>query len=59
MLIGLYIAITGHVPGFSINDPDRILAIDLTFVLGGGLGMFLISFVSGFADDIERNAVEA
>ena len=59
MLIGLYIAITGHIPGFSIDDPDRILAIDLTFVLAGGLGMFLISFVSGFADDIERNAVKA
>ena len=55
MLVGLYIAITGHIPGVSPNDPNRILAIDLTIVFGGGLGMFLISFVSGFADDIQRN----
>lgn len=55
MLIGLYIAITGHIPGVSPDDPNRILAIDLTFVFGGGLGMFLVSFVSGFADDIQRN----
>jgi hypothetical protein len=38
----------------SIVDPDRILAIDLAFVFGGGLGMFLISFVCGFAADIEN-----
>ena len=55
MLIGLYIAITGHVPGVSANDPDLILAIDLAFVFGGGWGMFLISFVCGFAADILEN----
>ena len=55
MLIGLYIAITGHIPGMGADDPNRILAIDLSFVFGGGLGMFLVSFVSGFADDIQRN----
>ena len=58
MLIGLYIAITGHILGVSSDDPNRILAIDLTFVFGGGLGMFLVSFVSGFADDIQRNREE-
>ncbi len=56
MLIGLYIAITGNIPGVSIVDPDRILAIDLIFVFGGGLGMFLISFVCGFAADIENQS---
>jgi hypothetical protein len=55
MLIGLYIAITGHIPGVSPDDPNRILAIDLTIVFGSGLGMFLVSFVSGFADDIQRS----
>jgi len=54
MLIGLFIAITGLIPGLNLDDPNRILAIDLTFVLGGGLGMFLVSFLSGFAYDIER-----
>jgi len=53
LLIGLYIAITGNFPGMGGADPDRILAIDLTLVFGGGLGMFLISFVCGFAADIE------
>jgi hypothetical protein len=53
MLVGLYIAITGHIPGMSAADPDRILAIDLAIVFGGGLGMFLISLVCGFAADIE------
>jgi len=57
MLIGLYIAITGNIPGMGADDPDRILVIDLSFVFGGGLGMFLVSFVSGFADDIQHNWV--
>jgi hypothetical protein len=55
MLVGLYVAVTGHIPGMSAADPDRILAIDLSIVFGGGLGMFLVSFVCGFADDIQRN----
>jgi hypothetical protein len=54
MLIGLYIAITGNLPG--VSDPDQILAVDLAFVFIGGLGMFLISFVSGFAADIEEQS---
>jgi hypothetical protein len=54
MLVGLYVSITGHIPGSSGLDPDVILAIDLTIVFGGGLGMFLLSFVCGFAADIER-----
>ena len=54
MLIGLYIAITGNIPGLSNADPNRILAIDLSFVFIGGLGMFLLSFVCGFAYDIQQ-----
>jgi len=53
MLIGLYVAITGNIPGLGGVDPDRILAIDLAFVFIGGLGMFLLSFVCGFAHDLE------
>jgi hypothetical protein len=56
MLVGLYIAITGHIPGVSPQNPNRILAIDLVIVFGGGLGMFLISFLSGFAYDIRHNS---
>ena len=52
MLIGLYVAITGNIPGMSTADSNRILAIDLSFVFIGGLGMFLLSFVCGFAYDI-------
>lgn len=55
MLIGLYIAIRGDFPGLMIENPNRLLEVFLTFVFGGGLGMFLISFISGFADDIQRN----
>lgn len=58
MLIGLYIAITGHIPGISPDDPDLILAIDLAIVFGGGLGMFLVSFVCGFAADILAQTTE-
>jgi len=54
MLIGLYIAITGNLPGTNIGEPDLILVIDLAFVFGGGLVMFLVSFVCGFASDIEN-----
>lgn len=54
-LIGLYIAITGHVPGLSTTDPERILAICWTFIFGGGWGLYLLSIVSGFAYDIQNN----
>jgi hypothetical protein len=54
LFIGLYIAITGHVPGVSSNDPERILNICWTFIFGGGLGMFLLSFVAGFSYDIQQ-----
>jgi hypothetical protein len=54
MLLGLYIAISGNIPGKTTMDPDIILAIDLAIVFGGGLGMFLLSIVSGFAADIEN-----
>jgi hypothetical protein len=51
VLIGLFIAITGYVPG--VSDDERILAICWSFVFGGGLGMFLLTFVAGFAHDIQ------
>jgi hypothetical protein len=54
MLVGLYIAITGHIPGMNAATPDLILAIDLAIVFGGGLGMFLVSLVCGFAADIQQ-----
>ncbi|MDX9864960.1 MAG: hypothetical protein RBT34_09165 [Anaerolineaceae bacterium] len=54
-LIGLYIAITGRVPGFNnITDADTVLAICWSFIFGGGWAMNLLTYVSGFADDIER-----
>ena len=59
MLIGLYIAVTGHIPGVSPGNPDLILVIDLTIVFVGGLGMFLVSFLSGFAADIQAQKIEA
>jgi hypothetical protein len=52
LLIGIFIAITGFVPG--TPDDDRILAICWSFVFGGGLGMFLLSFLAGFAKDLQR-----
>ena len=58
MLVGLYIAITGHIPGLNLDDPNRILAIDLALVFGGGLAMFLVSLISGFADDIEKREIQ-
>jgi hypothetical protein len=54
VLIGLYIAITGIVPGVDPSEVERILSVDWFFVFGGGLGMFLISIVCGFAADIEQ-----
>lgn len=50
-LIGLFIAVTGYVPGE--NDPELILGICWSFIFGGGLGMYLLSFVAGFAHDIQ------
>jgi len=51
-LIGLFIAITGYVPG--VRDDERILAICWSFIFGGGLGMYLLTFVAGFANDIQK-----
>lgn len=56
-LIGLYIAITGRVPGFNITDVDTVLAICWSFVFGGGWAMILLTYVSGFADDIRRRLI--
>ena len=51
-LIGLFIAITGYIPG--VSDDERILAICWAFIFGGGLGMYLLTFVAGFASDIQK-----
>lgn len=53
-LIGLYIAITGYVPGVNPSNAERILAICWAFVFGGGWGLFLVSIISGFAHDIQK-----
>jgi hypothetical protein len=50
-LIGLFIAIFGYVPG--VSDPERIINICWAFIFGGGWGMFLVTFVAGFAHDIQ------
>lgn len=52
-LIGLFIGITGYVPG--VTDDESILAVCWAFVFGGGLGFYLLSFVAGFAHDVERS----
>jgi hypothetical protein len=55
-LIGLFIAVTGYIPGLS--DPERILNTCWVFIFGGGWGMFLLTFVAGFADDIQTKKME-
>jgi hypothetical protein len=52
-LIGLFIGITGYVPG--VTDDESILAVCWAFVFGGGLGFYLLSFIAGFAHDVERS----
>ena len=51
-LIGLFIAITGICPGRWTDE--RILAICWSFIFGGGLGMYLLHFLAGFANDIQK-----
>jgi hypothetical protein len=51
VVMALEIAIFGFVPG--VNEPDLISIIMLSS-LGVGLGVFLLTFVAGFAHDIER-----
>jgi hypothetical protein len=51
MLAALFIATTGFFPG--LQDPDEVLNVMMSFI-GIGPILFLISFVSGFADDIEK-----
>ena len=53
ILFALEIAMFGFVPG--VSDPDLILTIMLS-ALGAGLGILLLTFVAGFAHDIERQA---
>ncbi|MBN2003670.1 MAG: hypothetical protein JXA21_09970 [Anaerolineae bacterium] len=52
-LIGLFIAITGYVPGQ--NDPEVIINLCWAFIFVGGLGLYLLTFVAGFSCDIGRN----
>jgi hypothetical protein len=51
LLFMLEIAIFGYVPG--VEDADQRLSIVFAS-LGGGLVLLILSFVSGFADDIGR-----
>lgn len=51
LVMVLEIAVTGFVPG--VNDSDLILTIMLAG-LGVGLGVLLLTFVAGFAHDIEK-----
>jgi hypothetical protein len=48
-LAGLEIAVVGYVPG--VSEPVRILHVCWTLVIGG-IGLFLVSFLCGFAWDI-------
>jgi hypothetical protein len=50
LLTALWIATTGYVPGMS--NADSILAFMLTCV-GIGFILFIVTFISGFAQDIE------
>lgn len=56
-MIGLFIAITGYVPG--VTNDEHILAVCWSFVFGGGLGKYLLTFVSGFAHDIQERVETA
>jgi hypothetical protein len=51
-LIGLFIAITGYVPG--VTADETILAVCWAFIFGGGLGLYLLSFAGGFAADMAK-----
>lgn len=55
-LIGLFIAITGYVPGQS--DPEVIINICWAFIFIGGLGLYLLTFVCGFAADIVSKEID-
>jgi hypothetical protein len=50
-LVGLFIAITGIVPG--VQDPEVIINICWSF-LGAFLILFLLSAFSAFSDDVQR-----
>ncbi len=52
-LIGMFIAITGYVPG--VTDDETILAVCWAFVFGGGWGLYLLTYVAGFAADIQND----
>ncbi len=54
-LIALEVAVFGFVPG--INDPDQKLYICWS-LLFGALGLFLFTFVAGFAHDIQARILE-
>lgn len=53
-VIGLAVAVFGYVP--NVSDPETVLNICWAFIFGGGLGMFLLAFVAGFAHDVQEVA---
>jgi hypothetical protein len=53
VLFALEIAIFGYVPG--VEDADQRLSVVFAS-LGVGLALLILSFVSGFADDIQRQS---
>jgi hypothetical protein len=52
ILTALTIAILGYIPG--VHDMDQVLTITLSLV-GASLVFFLLTFVAGFAYDIEQS----
>lgn len=52
LLIGIFIAITGYVPG--VTDDEGIFAVCWAFVFGGGWGLYLLTYVSGFMYDARQ-----
>ncbi len=58
LLFALAIAVFGYVPGVSASNPDLILALCWLFLFAA-LGLFLFSFVAGFAHDLQSRAQAA
>ena len=53
LFLGLFIAITCYLPDQS--NPEVTLTICWAFIFIGGLGLYLVTFVAGFAHDIEQS----
>jgi hypothetical protein len=52
-LFALEIAVFGYVPGLSAADPDAIRNLCWSLLLAA-LALFLVTFVAGFAHDLQR-----